>query len=128
LLRLYPRSRGPGRRRSETDDNSDDFILGSPMPENNAGMVGTLGQCPAEPTPTVTAEPTPTPTGGPAACTGDCDHSFQVTVDEIVQGVNLALGMGSVGNCVPFDPDGSGSVTVDEIVAAVNNALNGCPA
>src|SRR5512143_2238226 len=30
-------------RRSETDNNANDFILGEPMPENNAGETGTRG-------------------------------------------------------------------------------------
>jgi hypothetical protein len=106
-------------RRSETDDNAADFILGEPMPENNAGEVGTLGECPA-------AEPTPTATVGIDACTGDCNSDFEVTVDEVVRGVSIALGASPVDGCLPFDADASNSVTVDEVVTAVSNALNGC--
>lgn len=113
-------------RRSETDDNAADFVLGAPNPENNAGVVGTLGQCPgADPTATATI-PAPTPTSTVEACTGDCNRDLTVTVDEVIRGVNLALGTGSLDGCPEFDADGSGSVTVDEVVAAVNNGLNGC--
>jgi hypothetical protein len=61
-------------------------------------------------------------------CTGDCDRSGGVTVDELVIGVTIALGNEDPSVCPAFDEDDSGSVTVDELVAAVNNALNGCPA
>lgn len=49
-----------------------------------------------------------------------------VTVDEIVRGVNIALGTLSVAECLSFDTDGSGTVTVDEVVRALTNALSGC--
>lgn len=62
-----------------------------------------------------------------AQCTGDCNSDRQVTVDEIITGVVIALGTGSVDNCPAFDSNADGEVTVDEIVTAVNLALNGCP-
>jgi hypothetical protein len=62
------------------------------------------------------------------ACTGDCNGDREVTIDEIVRGVNMALDTLPVSNCVSFDQSGDGAVTVDEIVAAVNAALGGCPA
>lgn len=77
------------------------------------------------PTPTATATPTP-PT--PITCVGDCGDDGAVTVDEIIRGVNIALGTASVGSCGAFDVNGDNAVTVDEIVKAVNAALNGCSA
>jgi hypothetical protein len=62
-----------------------------------------------------------------SACTGDCDGSGDVTVDEIITMVNIALGMRPIDDCPAGDSGGDGKVTVDEIVAAVNHALNGCP-
>src|SRR6185295_19966287 len=62
-----------------------------------------------------------------AQCTGDCNLDGQVTVDEIVTAVNIALGMRPVGDCLAADSSGDGQVTVDEIVTTVNNGLNGCP-
>lgn len=62
-----------------------------------------------------------------SACTGDCDASADVTVDEIITLVNIALGNQTLTNCTAGDANTDGQVTVDEIVAAVNNALNGCP-
>jgi plastocyanin len=62
-----------------------------------------------------------------AACTGDCNTDGTVTVDEIIQGVGVALGSNVIGRCLLFDADGNETVTVDEVVLAVNNALLGCP-
>ena len=61
-------------------------------------------------------------------CVGDCDLGGFVTVDELLVGVNIALGSLPVERCATFDVDGDGNVTVDEILTAVNNALNRCPA
>lgn len=61
-----------------------------------------------------------------AGCTGDCNASGDVTVDEIITMVNIALGTGTVSGCPAADGNSDGQVTVDEIVAAVNKALNGC--
>jgi hypothetical protein len=62
-----------------------------------------------------------------AACPGDCDSSGDITIDELVRGVNIALGNAPVADCSACDTDASGDVTIDEIIAAVNAALNGCP-
>lgn len=61
-------------------------------------------------------------------CDGDCGNDGTVTVDEIVTGVNLALGSAALSRCNPLDRDTSGEVTVDELIVAINNALAGCPA
>jgi len=66
------------------------------------------------------------PQSGHAACAGDCNDSRQVTVDELLTGVNIALGNNAVGNCFAMDGNIDSQVTVDEILAAVNRALNGC--
>jgi hypothetical protein len=60
-------------------------------------------------------------------CAGDCDRGGSVTVDELVNGVNIALGNAASDSCRIFDTNRNGSVTVDELVKAVNYALNGCP-
>ena len=59
-------------------------------------------------------------------CAGDCSNDGSVTVDELVMGVNIALGNESIRACMAFDPGGDDLVTVDELVKAVNNALSGC--
>jgi len=65
---------------------------------------------------------------GAAFCVGDCNGDGMVTVDELIRGINIALGTLSVDDCPVFDSSGEGMVTVDEIVTAVANGLNGCPA
>ncbi len=62
-----------------------------------------------------------------AQCTGDCDGSGSVTVEELVVGVSIALGTITLDHCPSFDADHSDSVTVEELVVAVNAALNTCP-
>ena len=96
-----------------------------------AGYVGTfdvaLDGLPATtPAPTATPTATATPATTPEPCAGDCDNSGDVTVDELVKGVNIALDNADITTCPQFDLDGSGTVTVDKIVKAVNVALNGC--
>jgi len=78
------------------------------------------------PLPTYTPTPRPTPTMKPP-CVGDCDGDGFVTIDELVRGVNIALGTVPLSQCAIFDQDSSGDVTVNELIAAVNNALSGCP-
>ncbi len=82
-------------------------------------------------TPTATATVTPTPTATstaiPGICTGDCNASDAVTVDELVLGVNIALGTQPASACVAFDRNRNDGVAIDELVAGVNNALDGCP-
>lgn len=60
------------------------------------------------------------------SCIGDCDGSGQVTVDEILRAVSIALGAARASECTRADDNGDGVVTVDEIVNAVTAALRGC--
>ena len=85
-------------------------------------------QAPVTPgvTPQSTATASPVPTQEPTGCRGDCDGGGSVTVDEVVRGVNIALGDADVGSCNAADVNFDTLVTVDEIVTAVNTALNGC--
>lgn len=70
----------------------------------------------------------PSPTASPASpCVGDCDGSGEVTVNELITMVNIALGNGPLSACAAGDADHSGGITINEIIAAVNNALGGCP-
>ncbi|MFQ5665091.1 MAG: hypothetical protein ACE5I7_01540 [Candidatus Binatia bacterium] len=62
-----------------------------------------------------------------AVCVGDCNGDGQVTVNELITMVNIALGNADVSTCTAGDANGDGGITVNEIVTAVNNALNGCP-
>lgn len=60
------------------------------------------------------------------SCAGDCNGDGETTVDEIIIGVNIALGLAPRTNCGIADSSGDGQVSVDEIIAAVNAALSGC--
>ncbi len=75
------------------------------------------------------AHAVPAASGTPAAisaCAGDCDGNGQVTVDEIITLVTIALGDAPLDDCLNGDTNQDGSITVDEVLAAVSNALNGC--
>jgi len=58
---------------------------------------------------------------------GDCNGDGVVTVDEILVGLNIALGFESLTQCPQFDTNGDGQVTVNELLAALDAALGGCP-
>jgi hypothetical protein len=62
-----------------------------------------------------------------AACVGDCAGDGTVAVNELVLGVNMALGRLSLQQCPIFDGNRDEQVSVNELVAAVANALAGCP-
>lgn len=80
--------------------------------------------------PTATPAPTDTPTqvATPtvSGCAGDCDASGDVTVAELVRGVNILLGELRTNRCPAFDVNGNERVTVDELVRGVNALLRGC--
>jgi hypothetical protein len=85
------------------------------------------GECNGTAGGTPVATPTATPKPVLAKCIGDCDGNGFVTVDEIITGINIALGNVDLFTCEDFDANGDSQVTVDEILTAVNNALDGCP-
>lgn len=62
------------------------------------------------------------------ACTGDCDGNGEVAVNELLQGVNIALGSAPMGQCPEFDVGGDTQVSISELLTAVKAALDGCPA
>ncbi len=61
-------------------------------------------------------------------CVGDCNGDGMVAINELIIGVNIALGSAPVTACPSFDVNGDGMVTINELILGVNNALNGCPA
>jgi len=84
---------------------------------------------PSGPTPTATAGSgaTPTPTQpASSGCVGDCNGDEMVAVNELVTGVNIALGNASVDTCPSFDTNEDGTVAVNELIGGVNSALDGC--
>jgi arylsulfatase A-like enzyme len=56
---------------------------------------------------------------------GDCDADGEVTVDELVRAVRIALG-GEVGACAAADADSDRRVSVAELVQAVTASLAAC--
>jgi hypothetical protein len=79
------------------------------------------------PTPTQPSGPTPTATNPPTgACIGDCNDDGEVAVNEMISGVNIALGNSDVDTCPSFDTNGDDAVTVNELIGGVNALLNGC--
>lgn len=82
------------------------------------------------PTPTHTptfGPPSATPTVPTGGCVGDCNGDNAVTVNELIKGVNIALGNAELDTCPSFDTNGDLEVTINEIIQAVNAALTGCP-
>ncbi len=77
-------------------------------------------------TATPSTEPTATATSSIAPCPGDCSGDGEVAVNELIVGVNIALGNAPASTCPAFDRNGDGSVSIAELIAAVNAALNGC--
>jgi CSLREA domain-containing protein len=62
-------------------------------------------------------------------CTGDCNASGAVAVNEIISLVNIALGTQHVSDCADGLPAGASDedVNMPLIIQAVNNALGSCP-
>ena len=61
-------------------------------------------------------------------CLGDCDGNGQVSVEELVEGVAIALGRAEPEHCRALDRNADGMVTIDEVLAAVDEGLRGCSA
>ena len=59
-------------------------------------------------------------------CPGDCDGDGQVSINELVRGVRIALGQADLSECGTFDSNADGRVTVAELVSAVRAALGVC--
>jgi len=59
-------------------------------------------------------------------CVGDCNGDGQVSINELIKGVNIALDRAPLTDCPVFDADGNGSVAVNELITAVQRALAGC--
>jgi len=83
-------------------------------------------------TPPTGTTPTPTATGRPASpgpfatCPGDCNDDQMVAINELVLGVNIALGSAAASSCSAADADSDGKIVISELVTSVNRALDGC--
>jgi hypothetical protein len=112
---------GAGNSVNRNFNNSGDFAASTTF---DVTVEGSTQTATPTATPTVTPTPTATPTLGP--CVGDCDHDGTVGIDELVIGVDIALGRAAGDACPEFDVRGDPRVTVDELAAAVSAAINGC--
>jgi len=101
-------------------------------PQSKCGVLGGRGFClpgaPSGDTPTPTATvqvPTPTvpPSGG---CVGDCNDDGEVAINELIVGVNIALGSAQLTQCPSFDRNSDGEVAINELILGVNAALGSC--
>lgn len=111
--------------------SSTETVTATEVPTRTSTATATASRTPTATTSaTGTEPPTPTPSASPTpkVCAGDCDHSGDVTVTDIVTMVNIALESAPVTACTAGDVNGDGQVTVDEILTAVGNNLSGCPA
>jgi hypothetical protein len=104
---------------------------GTPLP--TAPSTGTPTTTSATLTPTITGSPIPQMTPSATAtvvfdgCPCDCNHDYSVTIDELIQGMTILMGLADLDTCPEADTHGDGAVTVDEIIQGVNATLNGCP-
>ena len=93
-----------------------------------ATSTNTLTQTPTM-TPVATITHTPTQTVSPTStlrpCVGDCNGSNQVTIDELIIMVHIALDNAQPPVCPHGVPSGA-EVDIALIIQAVNNALTGC--
>jgi hypothetical protein len=64
-------------------------------------------------------------TGG---CAADCNGDGEVSIDELITAINIALGTAPLSACSAVDTNGNGTVEVSELVAGVASALQGCGA
>jgi len=78
-------------------------------------------------TPSATMSPlsTPSPTPTSTSCVGDCDGGGMVAINELILGVNIALGLRPVRACPAF-ANSQGMVDIAQLITGVNNSLNGC--
>lgn len=64
-----------------------------------------------------------------ARCTGDCGGGGKaVTIEELVLGVNVALGTAAADQCPAYPACDVGPVCIADLIRAVRHALDGCPA
>ncbi len=98
--------------------------VAGPSPSATAGEPTATGS-PGSVTPTAT--PSPTPTTAVSACAVSCDGQPDVTVDQVLVGVNILLGDAHQSTCSGFDANADAQVTLDEVLFALDADLRGCP-
>src|SRR5215470_1810772 len=62
-----------------------------------------------------------------AQCAGDCNEDGDVSINDLIEVVNVSLGQMPMSVCPSADsPPGDGRVTIDEVIRSVHDALFGC--
>src|SRR5262245_32457584 len=61
-----------------------------------------------------------------AQCVGDCQGDGEVSINDLILGVNISLGLQPLDACPPFQ-NAQGEVDIAQLIKGVTNALNGCP-
>ncbi len=64
----------------------------------------------------------------PLPCPCDCNHNDDVTIDELITGVGIAIGQSPIDRCRRCDRDENGQVGIDELVSSVRSSIEGCDA
>ena len=64
----------------------------------------------------------------PGPCAGDCDGTGEVTSEDRITLLSVALGTAGPGECPDGDWTGDGAISVDELVLALNATPDVCPA
>ena len=62
-----------------------------------------------------------------AVCVGDCRGDGEVRIEDLILGVNIALGLADISTCPSFDCENNGMVPINCLIQGVDNSLNGCP-
>lgn len=58
---------------------------------------------------------------------GDCNFDHEVTVNELIAAINIALGATSIDSCREADVNEDETITINEVLTAVNAGLDGVP-
>jgi hypothetical protein len=61
-------------------------------------------------------------------CPGDCNRGGEVSIDELITSVNIAIASTPVDGCAVADGNADGLIAINELIAAVSASLDGCPA
>jgi hypothetical protein len=69
---------------------------------------------------------TPEATATVPPCAGDCNRDRTVGLNELITGVDIALGSAPLARCPNVDRNEDGAVTIDELVGAVDQSIDGC--
>jgi hypothetical protein len=65
-------------------------------------------------------------TSSAATCPCDCNRDCEVTIDELITTLDVALEVTPLSACPASDLDGNLHPTIDEVISCVNAALLGC--